>query len=174
MSVSSRTLSASRMPARTVCSIWCRVRLSTFTASMPARWSRCDSIRPAGPAPTIPTLVRVTPRSVMGDPVARSSSARASRAIAKAWFAAGTPQYTAVCSSTSAISSSDRPLRRAATTCRASSSQCPWATNAVMVMTLRVRRSSPGRVHTEPHAVSVMNRWKSAVNGVTRSEASST
>src|SRR3954447_14442716 len=38
----------------------------------------------------------------------------------------------------------------------------------------RVRRSSPGRDHTEPQAPSVMKRWKSASNSVVRACAPST
>src|SRR4051812_6374688 len=30
-----------------------------MTESIPAKWRRCPSIKPAGPAPTIPTCVRV-------------------------------------------------------------------------------------------------------------------
>src|SRR5688572_5215406 len=59
VSTSIRTLSRSRMPARTVSSISRRLRLSTTTESMPDVASRCDSIRPAGPPPTMPTVVRV-------------------------------------------------------------------------------------------------------------------
>ncbi len=44
------------------------------------------------------------------------------------------------------------PLVRAARTCSANSSQCPSASSAVSVVTLRIRRSSPGRVQTLPHA----------------------
>ena len=32
-----------------------RLRASTMTDSMPARCSKCERMRPAGPAPTIPT-----------------------------------------------------------------------------------------------------------------------
>src|SRR5262245_41288607 len=31
-----------------------------MTLSTPSRWRRCDSINPAGPAPTIPTCVRIS------------------------------------------------------------------------------------------------------------------
>src|SRR5262249_40783042 len=31
-----------------------------MTLSTPSRWRRCDSISPAGPAPTIPTCVRIS------------------------------------------------------------------------------------------------------------------
>ncbi len=40
-----------------VCSISARVRLSTTTESMPASGSRWESISPAGPPPTMPTVV---------------------------------------------------------------------------------------------------------------------
>lgn len=58
----------------------------------------------------------------LSQPVAPSSSASTRCAAANAEFAAGTPQYTAVCSSTAPISSGVSPLRRAARTCMASSS----------------------------------------------------
>src|SRR6185312_14214682 len=35
-------------------------RFSMTTDSMPSRWSRCASSRPAGPAPTMPTCVRIS------------------------------------------------------------------------------------------------------------------
>src|SRR3954452_5280691 len=42
------------------------------------------------------------------------------------------------------------------------------------VTALRMRRSSPGRVHTSPHAQRVMKSWKSAVKSVVRACARST
>ena len=58
----------------------------------------------------------------------------------------------ALCRSTSLISSSLSPFRRAARRCIASSSRRPAAINAVSVIALRVRRSRPGRVQISPHA----------------------
>src|SRR5258706_7134455 len=52
------TLPCSSTPARTRCSTWSRLRLSTITDSMPCRCKRCESSSPAGPAPTMPTCVR--------------------------------------------------------------------------------------------------------------------
>src|SRR5581483_6459344 len=51
------TVPCSSTPARMVPSSASRVRFSSTTESMPARCSRCDSSRPAGPAPTMPTRV---------------------------------------------------------------------------------------------------------------------
>src|SRR5580704_16436860 len=42
-----------------VASISARLRLSSTTDSMPRRCRRCESRRPAGPAPTMPTWVRI-------------------------------------------------------------------------------------------------------------------
>src|SRR5215218_7013191 len=56
---SSSTVPCSSTPARTRCSTYSRLRASSTTDSMPSRCSRCDSSRPAGPAPTIPTWVRM-------------------------------------------------------------------------------------------------------------------
>ncbi|HEX9547667.1 MAG TPA: hypothetical protein VF942_10035 [Acidimicrobiales bacterium] len=42
-----------------VCSIYRRLRLSMTTEPIPLIASRCDSIRPAGPPPTMPTVVGV-------------------------------------------------------------------------------------------------------------------
>src|SRR5271166_3272751 len=42
-----------------------RLRTSTATESMPFNASRCESIRPAGPAPTMATSVCVTAERVM-------------------------------------------------------------------------------------------------------------
>src|SRR5882757_5753383 len=53
------TVSCSRMPARWRCSTYSRVRSSSTTLSMPCRCSRWESSRPAGPAPMMPTLVRM-------------------------------------------------------------------------------------------------------------------
>ena len=47
----------SNTPARTRSSTYCRLRFSTTTDSIPCRWSRWESTRPAGPAPTIPICV---------------------------------------------------------------------------------------------------------------------
>jgi hypothetical protein len=49
----------SRTPARTRVSTEERARFSRTTLSTPARCNRCDSMRSAGPAPTIPTCVRM-------------------------------------------------------------------------------------------------------------------
>ena len=51
----------------TVFSISTRLRWSTTTESIPARCSRCDSIRPAGPPPTMATSVVVLRWTVGGD-----------------------------------------------------------------------------------------------------------
>src|SRR5262245_7821926 len=64
------------------------------------------------------------------------SSRSTASATVKAWFAAGTPQYTAVCRMTSEISSRVRPLRSAARRWSSSSDQWPWAINAVSVIML--------------------------------------
>src|SRR5215467_11327690 len=45
--------------------------------SMPSRWRRCESISPAGPAPTIPTCVRIVLL-----PSARPAIARHARLVA--------------------------------------------------------------------------------------------
>src|SRR5215218_11133327 len=92
-----------------------------------------------------------------------SSSTRC--AIAKAELAAGTPAYTAVCSSTSPISSGVKPMRSAARTCISSSPSRPSAASRASVRQLRVRRSRPSRAQTLPHAKRVMKSWKSAVKG---------
>ena len=49
----------SSTPARTRCSTYSRSRPSSTVDSMPCRCIRCDSSRPAGPAPTMPTWVRM-------------------------------------------------------------------------------------------------------------------
>ena len=54
------TVPCSRTPARTRSMTCSRVRFSMMTESIPARPSRCPSISPAAPAPTIPTCVRIT------------------------------------------------------------------------------------------------------------------
>src|SRR5215211_588512 len=54
------TVPCSSTPARTRPSTYSRSRSSRITDSMPWRWRSCPSTRPAGPAPTIPTCVRVT------------------------------------------------------------------------------------------------------------------
>ena len=54
------TLPCSRMPARWVVRIVSWSRFSTTTLSIPDFDSRCDSISPAGPPPTIPTRVLIT------------------------------------------------------------------------------------------------------------------
>src|SRR5215210_2006700 len=64
------TVLCSRMPARMVSSMSARGRLSSTTDSMPDRCSRCESMSPAGPAPTMPTCVRIpchNRRSALGD-----------------------------------------------------------------------------------------------------------
>jgi hypothetical protein len=40
-------------------STYSRVRFSSTTDSIPSRASSCASVSPAGPAPTIPTWVRI-------------------------------------------------------------------------------------------------------------------
>ncbi len=74
----------------------------------------------------------------------------------------------------SLISSSVRPLVRAARTCMASSSWCPRAIRAVRVIIERLRRSRPGRVQMPPQAYSVMNSWNSRVRSVALAVARST
>src|SRR3954452_2659919 len=59
VSASRSTLPCSSTPARTRCSTYSRLRSSSTTDSMPSRCRRCDSISPAGPAPTLPTCVRI-------------------------------------------------------------------------------------------------------------------
>src|SRR3984957_7588886 len=59
ISFSRSTVPCSRTPARTRSSQYCRLRVSSTTDSMPCRCNKCDSTRPAGPAPTIPTWVRM-------------------------------------------------------------------------------------------------------------------
>src|SRR5262245_13495854 len=54
----------SSTPARIVASISARLRMSSTTDSTPLRCSRCASINPAGPAPTMPTWVRIAVRSL--------------------------------------------------------------------------------------------------------------
>src|SRR5512139_2105395 len=58
-SVSRSTEPCSRTPARTRRSTYSRLFASMTTDSIPRRCSRCDSINPAGPAPTIATCVRI-------------------------------------------------------------------------------------------------------------------
>src|SRR5271156_1549031 len=57
--VSRSTVPCSNTPARTRCSTYSLERLSSTTDSIPSRCSRCASVNPAGPAPTIPTCVRI-------------------------------------------------------------------------------------------------------------------
>src|SRR6185503_6370998 len=76
------TLELSRMPARIRASTYSRDRVSTTTDSIPSWASRWDSSRPAGPAPTIATSVRM--RSILQaggaqrdvDPALRQSGGR--------------------------------------------------------------------------------------------------
>src|SRR5258706_11507799 len=56
-SVRRSTVPCSSTPARIVDSISARERLSTTIESMPRKWRRCERSSPAGPAPTMPTLV---------------------------------------------------------------------------------------------------------------------
>src|SRR5712691_10870707 len=58
VALSRSTVPCSSTPARSVASTASRLRFSSTTDSMPSRCSRCESSRPAGPAPTIPTWVR--------------------------------------------------------------------------------------------------------------------
>src|SRR5687768_1489968 len=53
------TVPCSRIPARWRCSTYARVLFSRTAQSMPALWSRRARRRPAGPAPMIPTVVRM-------------------------------------------------------------------------------------------------------------------
>ena len=74
------------------------------------------------------------------------------RATAKAALEAGTPAYTAVWMNTSVISSTVRPLRRAARTCMPISFSARIEIRAASVTALRIRRSIPGRDHAPPQA----------------------
>src|SRR3712207_5381542 len=77
------TVLCSRMPALIVCSIVSRVCRSITTDSTPRRCSRCDSINPAGPAPTIPTWVRtMAPLARVLTVVLRCRARAASNAVA--------------------------------------------------------------------------------------------
>ena len=58
-STSRSTVPCSSTPARMVDSISARLRASITTDSIPSRCKRCESRSPAGPAPTIPTCVRM-------------------------------------------------------------------------------------------------------------------
>ena len=51
----------SSTPARIRASTYSRLRFSRITESIPSRWRSWASVSPAGPAPTIPTCVLVTP-----------------------------------------------------------------------------------------------------------------
>src|SRR5258708_37966839 len=53
------TVPCSSTPARTRLSTYSREWLSSTTLSIPCKCKRWASIRPAGPAPTIPTCVRI-------------------------------------------------------------------------------------------------------------------
>jgi hypothetical protein len=83
------TVPCSSTPARIVASMSFRLRLSRTTDSIPCRCRRCESSSPAGPAPMMPTWVRMTPPL---QPFAASISAKTSCALWYAAFAAGTPQ----------------------------------------------------------------------------------
>src|SRR5215212_2871770 len=76
--LSNSAVPCSRTPARTVVSTTLRLRSSSTTDSMPCRCSRCESSVPAGPPPTIPTCVRIIPRSLSGTSLAgfRAGSCR--------------------------------------------------------------------------------------------------
>ena len=78
------TVPCSSTPARTRCSTYSRLRASSTTDSMPARCSRCESSSPAGPAPTMPTWVR------MGEcyPAAAGAGPRAKTAATLAFMVA--------------------------------------------------------------------------------------
>src|ERR1035437_4417819 len=60
VSVSRSAVPCSSTPARTRSSVYFRLRDSIATESIPCRWRRCESISPAGPAPTIPICVRIS------------------------------------------------------------------------------------------------------------------
>src|SRR5712671_1789122 len=68
-SVRRSTVPCSSTPARTVDSISARLRDSRTIDSIPRRWRRWESSRPAGPAPTMPTWVRMRPSRPPGGPV---------------------------------------------------------------------------------------------------------
>src|SRR5688572_4372909 len=61
MACSRSTVPCSRTPALTRSITYSRLRFSTMTESMPLRCSRCPSMSPAGPAPMMPTCVRIEP-----------------------------------------------------------------------------------------------------------------
>ena len=68
------TVPCSSTPARTRRSTYSRLRLSSTTESMPRRWSRWDSSSPAGPAPMIPTWVRMAEASCLQPAYAAQAS----------------------------------------------------------------------------------------------------
>ena len=72
------TVLCSSTPARTVFSMSVRLRRSSTTESIRRRWSRWESMRPTGPAPTMPTWVRVI-SSVIVDSIIRSWRAGGAR-----------------------------------------------------------------------------------------------
>src|SRR6516164_4975355 len=53
------TVVCSSTPARTRLSMYSRLRASRMTDSIPSRCNRCASSKPAGPAPMMPTWVRI-------------------------------------------------------------------------------------------------------------------
>src|SRR5258707_9814132 len=59
ISISRLTVPCSRTPARIVVSTSSLLRLSSTIESMPSRASKSDNSNPAGPAPMIPTCVRI-------------------------------------------------------------------------------------------------------------------
>ena len=81
------TVPCSSKPARTRSWTYWRLRFSTTTDSRPARCSRCESISPAGPAPTIPTCVRIFAEARIYTLAMDSSIAR-ERRLACGWKAA--------------------------------------------------------------------------------------
>src|SRR5579863_7568811 len=93
-----------------------------------------------------------------------STSANASRAMRVLSMPAGTPQYTATCSRTSRISSRVTPLLSAALTCNFSSCGRFSALIIAMLMRLRSRSASPGRVHTYPQQYSVASSCMAKLN----------
>jgi len=72
----------SRTAARTVASMSARLRHSRTTESMPSAARRCESSRPAGPAPTMPTWVVLTRRPPRPGPRRPPGSRRSRRRAA--------------------------------------------------------------------------------------------
>ncbi len=119
-----RQHSCSNTPARTRSSICCWLCASRTIDSMPSRCNRCDSMSPAGPAPTIATCVRIIRRSLwrlhgLFHDLFHDVKGRIRQLVTQ------DNAYTAACSRTSFKSQISRPAARAARTCRRNSSQRP-------------------------------------------------